>query len=73
MAAGPPTSEAIYIMVEQRQVAIPVSTAVKAYWNEQFCRKKLTDLQSKRLRTFKNIVRAAYKQGVEDGASLGKP
>lgn len=55
--------------VDGRRIAIPVSTEIKARFDEQFWREKLSDQQSKRLATLLNIARAAYKKGLLDGKS----
>lgn len=56
----------IGVKINDKTVQIPVSTELKAYFNEQF--KMNTVPQQKRFATLMNIVRAAYLQGLEDGA-----
>ena len=54
----------IRLNVDQKTVSIPVTAAVKAYFNEQF--KTNTPTQKKRRTTMMNILRDAYKKGLQD-------
>ena len=60
--------KSIRVTIDDADVRIPVDEAVYAYWQEQFVRKNPTPQQRKRFATFMNVVRAAYKKGVADGA-----
>ena len=53
--------------LDGKHIRIPVDEDVKAYFNDQFVRPKPTKLQSKRFATVMNILRAAYRKGLEDG------
>ena len=57
----------IRIKVGGKEVRIPVDEGVYAYFHEQFLRKNPTALQEKRFATTKNVLRAAYLRGLEDG------
>lgn len=58
----------IRVTVDDKVVNIPVDEAVYAYFHEQFFRSNPTSLQSKRFATLMNMLRAAYKKGLSDGA-----
>jgi|GEM_PF-2455928 len=59
------------ITVGNKQVAIPLPKDVYAYLNQQILRPKSS---SKKLirKTVQNVVREAYKKGVEDARKLIK-
>jgi len=59
----------IRITINDRNIMIPVSEAVYAYWDEQFVRPNPTAPQRKRYATLMNVVKAAYVKGLEDGGN----
>lgn len=54
------------IKVDDRVVDIHVSPEIWAHYSEQFHRKTPGELQVRRFRTLKNLLRAAYFQGLRD-------
>ena len=57
----------IRVNVDGVNVDIPVEEDVYAYFNEQFRRNNPTAIQKRKFTTIKNLLRAAYLKGVEDG------
>ena len=49
------------------EIRIPVGTELYVHFQEQFHPSGGTDAQRKRSTTLRNLVRAAYQAGVEDG------
>jgi len=53
--------------VDGKYVFIPVGIATFTHYKEQFLKEKLTQPQKARLSTLKNLMRAAYIKGRQDG------
>lgn len=64
-----PTTKDYILRVGEKKIAIPVDENVFTYFNEQFVRKNPTPLQKKKYTTVKNMILAAYKKGIADGAT----
>lgn len=58
--------DAIYVDIDGRKIRIPVPAEVKAYFNEQFVRPRLSPTQKRRFITVMNLLRAAYNKGRAD-------
>ncbi|HEX2837320.1 MAG TPA: hypothetical protein VHN77_04235 [Phycisphaerales bacterium] len=56
-------SSTIRVMVDGKQVSIPVPAETMAYFNAQFSRPKPTSEQKKKYATIMNLLAAAYKAG----------
>lgn len=54
----------VELPVDGRIISIPVTPTVKAYFNSQF--KTNTPLRKQRYTTLINLIRAAYKKGLQD-------
>ena len=59
----------IRVNIDGQDVRIPVSESVYTQWREQFYRPNPTPLQRSRFGTFINVVKAAYLNGLADGAN----
>jgi hypothetical protein len=56
----------IRFSLDGKEVSIPVSAEIKAYFDEQFSRPNPTHHQKKRYSTVMNLLRAAYLAGKSD-------
>ena len=61
----------VQVNIDGQMVRIPVSSEVKAYFNEQFVRENPTPAQRKKFATIMNLLRAAYSKGNQDGRQKG--
>ena len=62
------TTKNYILSVDGKRIAIPVEENVFTHFNEQFVRKSPTPLQKRKYTTVKNMILAAYKKGIADGA-----
>ncbi|WP_127900241.1 hypothetical protein [Solirhodobacter olei] len=56
----------IRFRLDDRQVEVPVSPEIKAYFDAQFVRPNPTAQQRRRMGTLLNLMRAAYQKGWKD-------
>jgi len=59
--------KAFKIKVDDQTVTIPVDEAVFVNYQNQFYRENPTGPQKQKFATLMNLMRAAYRQGQEDG------
>lgn len=62
-------SSDIHVRVDSRDVRIPISRELKAYFKEQFVRSSPSRAQRGRWATLMNLLRAAYRKGRNDGCT----
>jgi hypothetical protein len=55
--------------LDGRRVSVPVDAEVKAYFDSQFVRSNPTSQQRKRFSTLMNLLRAAYRKGLDDATA----